>query len=52
MPILNGIWGPAHEHDLQYLCVFVGRLRAKLGDDSSAPRFILNEPGVGHRFLE
>ena len=31
--LLNEIWGPAHEHDLQYLRVFIGRLRAKLGDD-------------------
>ncbi len=50
--LLNDIWGPAHEHDLQYLRVFIGRLRAKLGDDPSAPRFILNEPGVGYRFLD
>lgn len=50
--LLNDIWGPAHEHDLQYLRVFVGRLRAKLGDDPASPRFILNEPGVGYRFLE
>ena len=50
--LLNDIWGPAHEHDVQYLRVFVGRLRAKLGDDPAAPRFILNEPGVGYRFLE
>lgn len=50
--LLHDIWGPAHEHDLQYLRVFVGRLRAKLGDDPSAPRFILNEPGVGYRFLD
>lgn len=50
--LLTDIWGPAHEHDLQYLRVFVGRLRAKLGDDPAAPRFILNEPGVGYRFLD
>ncbi|CAG1015654.1 MAG: response regulator transcription factor [Rhizobiaceae bacterium] len=50
--LLNDIWGPAHEHDLQYLRVFIGRLRAKLGDDPAAPRFILNEPGVGYRFLD
>ncbi len=50
--LLHDIWGPAHEHDLQYLRVFVGRLRAKLGDDPADPRFILNEPGVGYRFLE
>jgi two-component system, OmpR family, KDP operon response regulator KdpE len=50
--LLGDIWGPAHEHDLQYLRVFIGRLRAKLGDDPAAPRFILNEPGVGYRFLD
>jgi len=50
--LLADVWGPAHEHDLQYLRVFIGRLRAKLGDDPTAPRFILNEPGVGYRFLE
>ncbi|MEO3386659.1 response regulator transcription factor [Mesorhizobium sp. CAU 1741] len=50
--LLADVWGPAHEHDLQYLRVFIGRLRAKLGDDPASPRFILNEPGVGYRFLD
>lgn len=50
--LLHDIWGPAHEHDVQYLRVFVGRLRQKLGDDPADPRFILNEPGVGYRFLD
>lgn len=50
--LLSDIWGSAHEHDLQYLRVFIGRLRAKLGDDPAAPKFILNEPGVGYRFLD
>lgn len=49
--LLRDIWGPAHEDDLQYLRVFIGRLRQKLNDDPAAPRFILNEPGVGYRFL-
>ncbi len=50
--LLADVWGQAHEHDLQYLRVFIGRLRAKLSDDPAAPRFILNEPGVGYRFLD
>lgn len=49
--LLHDLWGPAHEHDVQYLRVFIGRLRLKLGDDPASPRFILNEPGVGYRFL-
>ncbi|MCB8840518.1 response regulator [Aurantimonas sp. VKM B-3413] len=49
--LLTEIWGPAHRNDVQYLRVFIGRIRAKLKDDPAAPRFILNEPGVGYRFL-
>lgn len=49
--LLHDLWGPAHQEDLQYLRVFVGRVRQKLGDDPADPRFILNEPGVGYRFL-
>lgn len=50
--LLRTIWGPAHEDDPQYLRVFVGRLRHKLGDDPAEPRFIFNEPGVGYRFVQ
>ncbi len=49
--ILREIWGFSHEEDIQYLRVFVGRLRQKLGDDPAAPKFIVNEPGVGYRFV-
>ncbi|MCF1503207.1 response regulator [Afifella sp. H1R] len=49
--ILTSVWGPANAEDVQYLRVFVGRLRQKLGDDPASPRYILNEPGVGYRFL-
>lgn len=50
--ILKAIWGPAHAEDRQYLRVYVGQLRQKLGDDAANPRFILTEPGIGYRFLE
>ena len=50
--LLKEIWGPAHQSDVQYLRVFIGRIRAKLKDDPARPRFILNEPGVGYRFLD
>ena len=45
------MWGPAHEHDVQYLRVFVGQLRQKLEADPDTPRLILTEPGVGYRFM-
>ena len=47
--LLREVWGPAHEHDTQYLRVYIGQLRDKLGDDPLRPRFIENEPGVGYR---
>ena len=48
--LLTAVWGPAHEHDVQYLRVFVGQLRQKLEDDHDTPVIILTEPGVGYRF--
>ncbi|MCC6735407.1 MAG: response regulator transcription factor [Bauldia sp.] len=50
--LLRGVWGKAHEADTQYLRVFVGQIRQKLGDDPANPTYILNEPGVGYRLIE
>lgn len=50
--LLKDIWGPSHGEDSHYLRVVVGHLRQKLGDDPTAPRFILTEAGVGYRLRE
>ncbi|MBS7541409.1 response regulator [Ancylobacter lacus] len=47
--ILREVWGPAHEHDTQYLRVYVGQLRAKLEPDPASPTIVITEPGVGYR---
>ena len=49
--LLTAIWGPAHEHDVQYLRVFVGQLRQKIEPEPSAPVLIQTEPGVGYRWV-
>jgi two-component system KDP operon response regulator KdpE len=49
--LLREVWGPTHQEDTHYLRILVGKLRQKLGDDASAPRWIATEPGVGLRFL-
>ena len=49
--LLREVWGPAHLEDVQYLRVLMRQLRQKLEPDSSAPRLIVNEPGVGYRLL-
>jgi len=50
--LLKDIWGPTHVEDTHYLRIVVGHLRQKLGDDPTAPRFIVTEAGVGYRLVE
>jgi len=47
--ILRAVWGRGHDDDTQYLRVYIGQLRQKLGDDAASPRYLLTEPGVGYR---
>jgi two-component system, OmpR family, KDP operon response regulator KdpE len=49
--LLREIWGRTHVEDTHYLRIFIARLRTKLGDDPTNPRYIETEPGVGYRFL-
>jgi two-component system KDP operon response regulator KdpE len=48
--VLREVWGPTHAQDTHYLRIVMGKLRQKLGDDPSSPRWLKTEPGVGYRF--
>jgi two-component system KDP operon response regulator KdpE len=48
--ILREIWGPKSEEHRQYLRVYVTHLRQKIEVDSTTPRLIKTEPGIGYRF--
>ncbi len=48
--LLTAVWGTAHTGDVQYLRVYVGHLRQKLGD--AGLNLITTEPGVGYRMTE
>jgi len=48
--ILREIWGPKSEEHRQYLRVYVTHLRQKIEVDSTKPRLIRTESGVGYRF--
>ena len=48
--LLVAVWGPAHTHDVQYLRVYVGHLRQKLGVETAS--LLVTEPGVGYRLME
>jgi two-component system KDP operon response regulator KdpE len=49
--ILREVWGPGYGRQSNYLRVYVGQLRSKLGDDATNPRLILTEPGIGYRWI-
>jgi two-component system KDP operon response regulator KdpE len=49
--LLRRVWGSGYGTEHEYLRVYVGQLRKKLGDAASAPRLILTEPGIGYRWI-
>jgi two-component system KDP operon response regulator KdpE len=49
--ILQEVWGPGYGTESNYLRVYVGQLRKKLGDEAAHPRLILTEPGIGYRWI-
>jgi two-component system KDP operon response regulator KdpE len=49
--ILQHVWGPAYEEDVQSLRVHVAHLRKKIEPDPARPRYLRTEIGVGYRFV-
>ena len=45
--MLREVWGATHTQDTHYLRIVMGKLRQKLGDDPTTPRWLKTEPGVG-----
>jgi len=48
--LLQAVWGPDYGDELEYLRVFVNRLRKKIEPDPSKPRFLLTDAWAGYRF--
>jgi len=46
--LLSQVWGPDYRGDLQYLRVWISRLRKKLENDPSNPSLIRTVPSVGY----
>ncbi|MGE5618619.1 MAG: response regulator transcription factor [Sphingomonadaceae bacterium] len=46
--LLVRTWGPEYRDDVEYLRVWVSRLRRKIEEDPSRPRFLRTVPGVGY----
>ena len=48
--LLTQVWGPEYVDDLDFLRVYISRLRHKLEADPNSPTWILTERGFGYRF--
>jgi two-component system KDP operon response regulator KdpE len=49
--LLQAVWGPDYGNQVEYLRVFINRLRKKIEPDPSNPRYLLTEPWIGYRFV-
>ncbi len=47
--LLERVWGPGHENQMQYLRVYMTQLRHKLEREPARPRYLLTETGIGYR---
>jgi two-component system KDP operon response regulator KdpE len=48
--LLTAGWGPAYSDAVNYLHVYIHRLRSKLEQHPNDPIYLLTERGVGYRF--
>ncbi len=46
--LLSKVWGPEYRDDVQYLRVWVSRLRHKLEEDPAEPKIIKTAQGIGY----
>jgi two-component system KDP operon response regulator KdpE len=50
--ILEAVWGAEYVNEVDYVKLYIWRLRQKIEEDPQQPRYILTERGVGYRFAK
>lgn len=51
--ILAAVWGPEYADMTHYVRIYVNQIRKKLRENPAGNvRYILNEPGIGYRFID
>jgi DNA-binding response OmpR family regulator len=50
--LLERVWGPGYDQEVEFLWVYVRRLRRKIEPDPRSPRYIVTVPGVGYRLAQ
>ncbi len=47
--LLEKVWGPGYSREMDFIWVYIRRVRRKIEPDPSQPRYILTVPGVGYK---
>jgi two-component system KDP operon response regulator KdpE len=50
--LLQKVWGYEYRDETHYLRLYITYLRQKIEEDSSNPKYILTERGIGYRFMD
>ena len=48
--LLEKVWGWEYTDDLDYVRIYISHLRQKIEPNTSLPKYIITEPGVGYYF--
>ena len=48
--ILQELWGTGYQSEMQYLRTYINTLRKKIEENSTRPKYIKTQSGVGYRF--
>lgn len=49
--LLKAVWGPGHTEDMHYIRVHMANLRKKVEKNTSMPKHLVTEAGIGYRFV-
>lgn len=50
--ILETVWGSEYVNEVDYIKLYIWRLRQKIEEDPRQPKYILTERGIGYRFAK
>ncbi|MFQ5814661.1 MAG: response regulator transcription factor [Anaerolineae bacterium] len=50
--ILEAVWGAEYVNEVDYVKLYIWRLRQKIEEDPRQPKYILTERGLGYRFAK
>lgn len=50
--LLERVWGPEYQREVDFIWVYISRLRRKIEDDPRHPHYILTVPDVGYKLAK